>query len=62
MKPARMPSPAVMRRLAGKGFGAKTAVISSIRGLVELSSGNTAEMSLMVLYVDTDKWYGLGRR
>lgn len=55
-----MPSLAVMQRLAGKGFGAKTAVIPSIRGLVELLSGNETEMLRVVLQVDTDReWYGL---
>lgn len=39
-----MPSPAVTQRLAGKGFGAKTAVILSIMGPVELHSGKKVGM------------------
>lgn len=58
MRLVRTPSPAVMLRLAGKGFGAKTAVIPSIRDLVELLSGHKAGMLAIGLRVDTGKWYG----
>ena len=50
-----MPSPAVMRRLAGKGFGAKIAVISCIRARAELLSGHESEMLPIVLHVDMDQ-------
>lgn len=54
-----MPSPAVMRHLAGKEFGAKTVVIPCIRGLVGLHSRHEAGMLLMVLHVATGEWHGL---
>lgn len=54
-----MPSPAVMRHLAGKEFGAKTVVIPCIRGLVELHSRHKAGMLPMVLHVNAGKWHGL---
>lgn len=50
-----MPSPVVMRHLAGKGFGAKTAVISCIRALAELLSGYGRGMLPIVLHVDMDQ-------
>ncbi len=59
MRPAKRPSPAVMRRRAGKGSGAKIAVIPSIRDLVELLSGIKVGMLFVVLYACTDKGYGL---
>ena len=57
----RTPSPAVMPHLAGKGFGAKTAVIPSTRDLVKLLSGHKAGMLPIGLHVDPEKWYGLAQ-
>ena len=38
MKPVRMPSPVVMQLQAGKAFGARTVMMSSTWGPVELHS------------------------
>ena len=54
MKPARMPSPVVTQRRAGREFGARTVVMSSIGDLVELLSGKPMRMLLMVLYQRTE--------
>lgn len=52
-----MPLPVVIQRLAGKWFGAKTAVIPSIRDLAELPSGNKAGTLPKVLRVGVNKYY-----